>query len=343
MTANPSMEHREPAPGKAMAPNETRLRPAISVVVPVYNVLPWLDRCLESLRVQTFRDFETILVDDGSTDGSGERCDHWKRRLPRASVIHQRNGGLANARNTGVAAAAGDWIVFVDSDDFVAPDYLAYLFDLVRKHHVSLAACGTKRTFGESIPENVRVNPCGHGDSEVSSDRTDSLRWLHSQKLTDTMWAKIFRRDLLLAIPQPDGRVHEDTAVIAQIVYVSGRVAVGKRELYGYCVNENSITHSGNPKRLRDQVWAYRDRARFYRSVGEPVFERMAWKQAVGTLWTDAREGYLSVGDARDLWRTSGIRVFDLTSLKCRAFLLFPRTYRLAMRLKRALKRRLRH
>ncbi len=303
--------------------------PRVSVVVPVYNVLPYLDRCLESLQAQTFRNFETILVDDGSTDGCGGRCDEWAGRLPGGQVVHQFNGGLANARNTGVAAAAGEWVVFVDSDDFVAPDYLAYLLGLVESNHVNMASCRFVRTTGSSIDGRE-----GDGGCEVGRNRVESCTLLQQGMLTDTMWGKIFRRAILLSVPQPDGRFHEDTAVIAKIVWLSESIAIGSKALYGYFVNGNSIIHDPSPKRLNDLLWAGHERVLFYRSVTEPVLERLAWDKLAKTILAMIKSNAMPVADLRLFWRQSGMKVLSVVTLKCRLALDFPQLYRIESQIK---------
>lgn len=307
--------------------------PRISVVVPVYNVLPWLDRCLESLQAQTFRDFETILVDDGSTDGCGIRCDEWAPRLPGGRVIHQRNGGLANARNSGIAAAAGEWVACVDSDDYVAPDYLSCLLDWAESNGVDLASCPCVRTAGGPIGDG------GDAGADVSHDRTESCTWLQQGKLTDTIWGKIYRRELLLAVPHPDGRVHEDTAIIGQLVYRAGRVAVGRKALYGYFVNETSIINTPSRKRLDDQLWANLERVRFYHSAGESALEGMAWDKLAQVVLADLKNKLLPPAVLRDFCRTAGMPGSSTLTRKCRAALAFPQFYRAESRLKAALKR----
>ena len=303
--------------------------PRVSVVVPVYNVLPYLDRCLESLQAQTFRNFETILVDDGSTDGCARRCDEWAGRLPGGQVIHQGNGGLANARNTGVAAAAGEWVVFVDSDDYVASDYLAYLLGLVESNHVNLASCRFVRTTGSSIDGQEGDSGC-----EVGRNRVESCTLLQQGMLTDTMWGKIFRRAILLSVPQPNGRFHEDTAVIGKIVWLSESIAIGSKALYGYFVNGNSIIHDPSPKRLNDLLWAGHERVLFYRSVTEPVLERMAWDKLAKTILAMIKSNAMPVADLRLFWRQSGMKVLSVVTLKCRLALDFPQLYRIESQIK---------
>lgn len=327
MSIEEVVEHRTPPPMPVPFPR-------ISVIVPVYNVLPYLDRCLDSLLAQTFRDFEVILVDDGSTDGCGVRCEEWAPRLPGGRVVHQRNGGLANARNAGVAVAAAEWVAFVDSDDYVFPEYLEHLLDLAETNGVALASCGYLRTAGPSPEDEDDGREC-----HVSQNLAESFLWLQQEKLPVMMWGKLFRRDLLLAVPQPDGRLHEDFAIIAQIVHRAGRVAVGTKKLYVYCDNPRSIIHSSDPKRLRDLLWAIRERALFYRSLGESALERMAWAQFADAFWADLRSDALPLAEMRPLWDSSGVRSATLLAFKCRAFLLFPRLCRIGRRMTGAVRR----
>lgn len=313
--------------------HESSGKPRVSVVVPVYNVLPYLDRCLESLRVQTFRDFETILVDDGSTDGSGARCDEWVSRLPRCKVIHQCNGGLANARNSGIAAASCEWVACVDSDDYVTQDYLGYLLELAESNGVELAACQCVRTTGGPVADG------GDDGVDVSHDRTESCKWLQQGKMLDTIWGKIFRRDLLLAVPHPDGHVHEDTAIIGQLVYRAGRIAIGRKALYGYYVNDSSIINTPSRKRLDDQLWASFERVRFYRSVGESELERMAMETLAIMILIDIKTAAMPIADLRAFCRDAGMSVVGPETLKCSLALRFPRLYRVESSMKSLMRR----
>jgi len=141
----------------------------ISVIVPVYKVEAFLSRCVESILAQTYRDFELILVDDGSPDGCGVLCDGYARRDSRVHVIHQENGGLSAARNTGIdwvfANSVSRWIAFVDSDDWVHPDFLKVLYETAEKTACKLSVCDYFRTAGEDFP----VQPDGEA-RKLSSD-----------------------------------------------------------------------------------------------------------------------------------------------------------------------------
>lgn len=117
------------------------LNPVVSVIVPVYKVEKYLDRCVQSILNQTMKDFELILIDDGSPDKCGMICDNWKNKDARIKVIHKENGGLSSARNAGLSIAKGDYIAFIDSDDWVSVDYLEYLYYLIEKYKVDYVEC----------------------------------------------------------------------------------------------------------------------------------------------------------------------------------------------------------
>ena len=113
----------------------------ISVIVPVYKVEKFLDRCINSIIQQTFTNLEIILVDDGSPDRSGEICDEWKMKDKRIRVIHKENGGLSDARNKGLDVATGDYVAFIDSDDWIDPDMFQLLYDATQKYQADIAEC----------------------------------------------------------------------------------------------------------------------------------------------------------------------------------------------------------
>ena len=135
--------------------------PEISVIVPVYKVEKYIHRCIDSILNQTFRDFELIMVDDGSPDNCGAICDEYAAKDNRVVVIHQENGGLSAARNAGIDWAFtnsnSEWLNFIDSDDWVHPEYLQKLYDAAKCNNVSVSVCGFERTCGEE-PEIIEAN-----------------------------------------------------------------------------------------------------------------------------------------------------------------------------------------
>ena len=145
--------------------HETEM-PLISIIVPVYQVRDYVGECVESIRQQTYTNLEILLVDDGSTDGSGEMCDEYARTDERIRVIHQENRGQAGARNTGLDNVQGEYIAFVDSDDLVLPDYIEVLYMLLTKHAADLAACA----YVKGTTEELAVARTVSGKQESSGD-----------------------------------------------------------------------------------------------------------------------------------------------------------------------------
>ena len=325
------MSESPPTEG-AQEPVSSTRPPLVSVVVPAYNVRKYLDRCVESLLAQTFPHFELILVDDGSADGTGERCDEWARRDSRIRVIHQPNSGQAAARNRAVERCAGEWVAFVDADDFVDAGYLEYLLRLTRDHGADLSSCGLFETDGRPIPPSA-------GDSvDVLGPSEACLRLLRGEGLMDGPCCKLFRRDSLLACPFPEGRVYEDTAVMGRLVHSATRVAVGSRTLYGYFRNPGGTTASRAPGKLCDQLWANRTAAEFFDGAGEGAAARLAWDKLKKTILFDVKKNLLPLGVLRAFWREcrDAAGPWDVLGIKCRVALAVPFAYRMWTRLARS-------
>lgn len=302
----------------------------ISVIVPVYNVRPYLDRCMESLLGQTFRDFELILVDDGSTDGSGERCDEWAEMDGRIRVFHQANAGQGAARNRAVRRSIGKWIAFVDADDYVAADYLEYLRGLALTHGADIAMCPNIFTNGEPLP-------AAEDDHCTVYERSEVCLKLQEGVLRSGPVCKLYRRELLEACPFPEGRAYEDTAIMGRLLREAQRVVLGARILYAYFVNPGSTTRALTPKKLRDQLWANLQMALFFEGVGEREAEALTWELLRKNILTDIKTRVLPVGELRAFWREhrGKIASWNVMGVKCRVALAAPWLYRLWCRLAR--------
>ena len=221
--------------------------PQISVIVPVYKVEKYIHRCVDSILGQTYADFELILVDDGSPDNCGAICDEYAAKDSRIVVIHQENGGLSAARNAGIdwtfANSDSQWLTFIDSDDWVHPEYLQRLLDAVLEHNVSVSICGYVPTDGEEPeidPESLRSVLWNAEDFYVQ----------HNVNATIAC-GKLYRKRCFRDIRYPVGRLHEDEFVTHTILIPAYQVAVIQGSLYFYYVNNQGITKSPwNPQRL---------------------------------------------------------------------------------------------
>ena len=217
--------------------------PLVSVIVPVYNVEQYLPKCIESITSQTYKNLEIILIDDGSTDSSGKICDEEEKEDSRIKVFHKENGGLSDARNYGLDRAKGNWITFIDSDDFVTEDYVNYLLGLALTHRTKIAA-GSHTIFYESGKSNYK----GLGrDTENTFSQEKALEHiLLDDGLDLSSWAKIYSADLFKEIRFPKGLAFEDTATTYRLFFLCDSVAQGGKSIYNYRIRANSITTAGS-------------------------------------------------------------------------------------------------
>lgn len=221
----------------------------ISVIVPVYKVEAYLHRCVDSILSQSFSDFELILVDDGSPDRCGDLCEAYAAMDPRVHVIHRENGGLSAARNSGIdwvfANSESQWLAFVDSDDWVHPEYLRLLWKAVNETGCKVSACGFFRTAGEDFPE-LR----GEDDLTLSADEyycEDKAR----HGVAAVAWNKLYHRSLFEHTRYPVGKLHEDEFTTYKLIYAAETVAAVREDLYAYFQNAQGIMLSKwKPARL---------------------------------------------------------------------------------------------
>jgi glycosyltransferase involved in cell wall biosynthesis len=223
---------------------ETKNTPTISVVIPIFNVEPYLAECLDSIETQTFSNFEVILVDDVSTDDSMDIANNYAQRDDRFHIVHHiRNRGLAAARNTGVSASKGEYIAFVDSDDWIAKDYLESLLDDVKRHDTDISACGRYFAYDDRI-RDVRLE---RDDAPLFSGRRltreEALRAMNSYRSFDmSMWGKLFRLSLFDGIEFPEGKLSEDFFVCYKLIWRTKGVYYNDSPLYYYRRRTGSIT-----------------------------------------------------------------------------------------------------
>ena len=212
--------------------------PLISVIVPVYNVLTYLEQCLESLRKQSYPKLEIILIDDGSNDGSGVYCDEFAKKDPRFRVIHQNNQGLSAARNRGIQEAKGQYITFVDSDDYVDGNYVSYLFDLANKNQTALSICPIK----ELTRKNHVINYGAGYSNKVMSTEEALGRMLREEGFTVVAYGKLYHRNLWTDVSFPEGHIHEDLATTYRLIEKCPRIAFGHSAKYIYRKRQDSIS-----------------------------------------------------------------------------------------------------
>lgn len=235
-------------------------RPLISVIVPVYKVEAYLKECIDSIRNQTYRNLEIILVDDGSPDKSGEMCDALAKEDPRIRVIHKENGGLSSARNAGLDVANGEYVSFVDSDDWISLDMYQRLMDLMQQHHAQIAAGGmqdnTGKHFNPGYPKNANV--------EVFS-RLDALREITiNKKITNSACDKLWKKTIFDTIRFPVGEYYEDFKTSYKCIDLVDTVVYDPHPVYIYRMTDSSITRGQFHPRMFEDAYAAKSRADYY-------------------------------------------------------------------------------
>lgn len=212
----------------------------ISVIVPVYKVEPYLPRCIESILSQTYSNLEIILVDDGSPDNCPAICDAYAQRDSRIRVIHKKNGGQSDARNAGMNIARGKYFAFIDSDDFVSPDYIVSLYSSLQKSGAEISAIGRRIVFeGESLPNEKQVE-----SAEYSYDTKAAIRELLIMNISPEVSGKLFCAELFTNIRFPVGEIYEDLAIIFHLFLRAKHVTYSSQPLYQYFIRQGSTMQS---------------------------------------------------------------------------------------------------
>lgn len=224
----------------------------VSVIVPVYNVKPYLNECIESIVKQSYRNLEIILVDDGSNDGSSEICDLWPLRDDRIRVIHQENRGLSGARNSGIDASTGDYILFVDSDDLVGTDLVAHCIEVMSQTDSDVCVFRFNNV-SENGKESTESRYKALFPKEKSLSPRDAIEQILLMRLPNYAWSYMSRASLLRGkVYFPQGKVMEDLATTYLIWGGASRIAFLDEACYFYRVRSGSILASKNIKFIHD-------------------------------------------------------------------------------------------
>ena len=236
---------------------EEPMNPLISVIVPVYNVSPYLREALDSLIHQTWKNLEILLVDDGSTDGSGEICDEYARD-PRVRVFHQENRGLSGARNTGLDHMTGEYVAFLDPDDAFHPETIEKLFLALSENDADLSACGFEVFETEGLlKEGKRKGGFSFGGERVLT-RPEAILAMAEEAFPVAAWNKLYRRSLWDDFRYPERRIFEDIRTAPQILNRCDRIAVVPETLVYYRRRKNSITSTCTAENTHEAVAAFK-------------------------------------------------------------------------------------
>lgn len=231
----------------------------ISIIIPVYKVEKYLDKCLESIVNQTYRNIEIIVVDDGSPDNCPTICDSWASKDDRIIVLHKPNGGLSDARNYGIDKATGDFLMFVDSDDYVSTTICQKLLKLINKYNSDFSMCSTAEFDEDNIPSLLDQT-----FEEVVYTGNQIFEQLFAyKKYIMTAWAKLYKKELFQTIKYPKDKLHEDEFIIHEILNHTSSFAYTSEPLYYYLQRNNSIMGKKNIKNYEDIFEAYKNRYQY--------------------------------------------------------------------------------
>ncbi|MEE1035337.1 MAG: glycosyltransferase family 2 protein [Agathobacter sp.] len=221
----------------------------ISVIVPVYNMENYLEKCLNSIVRQTYSDLEIIIIDDGSKDNSSIIYNKFKRQDSRILIIKKSNGGLSDARNFGIINSTGKYICFIDSDDYVEADYIEKMYNAIKKYNADICCCGKIiEKKGKKIYANV--------NSEFLVNSVDALKlYLQKKEIDNSAWDKLYKRDLFKDVEFPVGRYYEDIGTIYKLFIASNNIVHIKNPLYHYVIREESISHEKYSEKQLDSLY----------------------------------------------------------------------------------------
>ncbi len=249
----------------------------VSVIVAVYNIEEYLPRCIDSILAQTYGNLEIILVDDGSQDRSGSICDAYAGKDARIMVIHKKNGGLSDARNAGLDKASGDYIGFVDGDDWIEADMYRAMYEACERENAQIAACRYKQITKSGVID-------ASGGNSVLLSKADALeiyicgddRYL----IYNSVWSKLFSRDLIGGMRFPAGKNSEDIMFTTRAFCKMERLAYLDKAYYNYVLDrEGSIMNEKTgERRIKDEIPFWREQIAYIRSAGmEELSDKAAY------------------------------------------------------------------
>lgn len=229
----------------------------ISIVVPVYNVEKYLDKCIDSLVNQTYENLEIILIDDGSKDNSAKICDNWKDKDNRIKVVHKKNGGLSEARNVGIDYAEGDYIAFIDSDDWVDKNFIKYLYEQLKKYNADIAASAIIKTY-KDYNEIQLINR--EKIIFTNGEALDTL--LSGRDFCAVAWNKLYKKNVIGNIRFPIGKIHEDEFFSYKVIANANTLVLVPEAIYYYRQRSGSIMQKWSIAHL-DALEAFEERMDF--------------------------------------------------------------------------------
>lgn len=233
----------------------------ISVVLPIYNVEDYLEKCMDSVLNQTYSNIEIILVDDGSPDSCPKMCDEYVKKDKRVKVVHKENGGLSDARNAGIKASNGEYITFIDSDDYVDKDYIEFLYNTIKKENADIAI-GAHRVLYDS---GKIIEKATHENSILKPKKVLE-RILYDDGIDLSAWGKLYKISLFEDIKFPKGRLFEDSATTYMLVDKSKKIAINSESKYNYIIRKDSISNAKFSPKKMDLITSTREMSEYIKN-----------------------------------------------------------------------------
>lgn len=260
----------------------------ISIIIPIYNVQKYLNKCVKSVLEQTYGNLEIILVDDGSTDSSGEICDKCKESDERIVVIHKKNGGLSDARNAGIDISKGEYLFFLDADDYLSPNAIEIMYSKIISENADLAICNFTWTNSEGekfCGEDVICDEILNKEDLLGKlVKSDNFYYV-------VAWNKLYARKLFEKLRFTYGKIHEDEFIVHRIFGECNKAVSLSEILYYYIKTNNSITTSNTSIKRLDYIEALDDRIKYYKENGYIDYA----KETLKLLWWVYSELYTAV------------------------------------------------
>ena len=314
----------------------------LSVIIPVYNVEQYLERGVLSVVYQTYRNLEILLIDDGSKDNSGEICDQLARSYNRIRVLHKENGGLSDARNAGLSLAKGEYITFLDSDDYIHPETYSILISQMEENEADITECRTVKVYS-TFPPMLKIEAAQIIRMNREEAMLSSYDWKY---FTAVVWNKIYKREIVEDKRFPVGRYHEDEFFIHEVLYASSKLVHVAVDLHYYQQRPNSIMASEYNEKHIDAIEAFQNRLDFFKEKNADIYEKGCIKivdfilnkmQYLSTdrrsRWSQRKSLYYAYGKAfraldpevlsiyKSVWKDSKRRIFAIKLLRYSPFL----------------------
>ena len=255
-----------------------KIEEKISIIIPVYKVEKYLDKCIESVVNQTYSNLEIILVDDGSPDNCPKICENWQKKDKRIVVIHKQNGGLSDARNFGLDKATGDFIMFLDSDDYVNVNICKELLALLKKYNADIAMCQAKYIYeDEQSQDGNKVHLEENTEKEFTKNQLFKLAISSEIPLFMTAWGKLYKKHIFESLRYDVGKIHEDEFILHKIIAQTDKLVYTTKKMYYYLQRSNSIMGTKTSKSYQHSLEALTNRIDYYIKNGIHEDDAIRW------------------------------------------------------------------